>query len=692
MKKLIILIIIVSAIFVGSNSTVAQNTDCLGVTKLATEGVFTDGYIYKFTTVGTDVTVSFELLDNKAGLVAFIFTYNPNFTEVAATNIGGKKYSKTFSGQTVGANFKVACKFAYAGGQVVTKIFTYVVGSSCSDTAADTELPAAFTVTKGAITYHSVELLLNATDNSGTVLYEITNGTTKFATTGTSGVQKSYVISGLTAATPYAFSVVAKDVSDNAALNSPVSIAATTSVNTSTECAGSYTDAQQGDFNDGYNYTFTTVGTDVTVTFELLDNKTGVEAFMWTYNPNFAEVATTLVSGKKFTKTFTGQTLDAKFKVACKFAFTGGMSVTKMLTYTVGNNCGGSTGSDSEIPTLFSAIKGAVTGNSVELLLNATDNSGAVIYTITYGITTLTVNGTSGVQKSCIISGLAATTAYTFTVVAKDANDNAAANIPLVVSATTDVALAGLATIDFESVGQDWSYTVFSNGAGGLDAPTNLSVPIANPSATGINNSTSCAKFIEDPTAAPWGGFFSDNIGSITFNATNKIVKVMVYKDKISPFGVKFEGPGGNPAFEVLVPNTKTNEWELLTFDFSSKIGQTVTRLVFLPDFPSTRTLGGTIYIDNISFSDGITALNSVSIDKNVFTCFPNPIMNQLTVNAKSEMSQVIVRNLLGQNVKLINVNGLEKTIELNDISTGNYFVTVKLANGHSATQKIVKL
>lgn len=166
----------------------------------------------------------------------------------------------------------------------------------------------------------------------------------------------------------------------------------------------------------------------------------------------------------------------------------------------------------------------------------------------------------------------------------------------------------------------------------------------------------------------------------------------MVYKDKISPFGLKFEGPGGNPAFEVLVPNTKVNEWELLTFDFTSKIGQTVKKLVFLPDFAATRTSGGTTYIDNISFSDATTAVKSVSVEINAITCYPNPANNQINVSAKSEISQVIVRNLLGQSVKTVTVNALEKTIDLSTISSGNYFLTVKLADGQLSTQKIVKL
>jgi len=687
MKKLIKLFLIIVAAFACSNSIIAQNTDCLGVTKLATDGVFTDGYIYKFTTTGTDVTVSFELLDSKAGLVAYIFTYNPDFTEVSATNAGGQKFTKTFSGQTIGSSFKVACKFAYAGGLVVTKIFTYVVGSSCSDIPADTESPTLFIVTKGSVTYHSVELLLNATDNSGTVLYEITNGTNKFVTTGVSGVQKSYNISGLTADSPYNFSVVAKDVSGNAATNSPVLLAATTATNTSTECSGSYTDAQQGEFTDGYNYTFTTSGTDVTVTFELLDNKTGVGAFFWTYNPDFAEAATTLISGKKFSKTFTGQALDAKFKVACKFAYTGGMSVTKTLTYTVGNTCGGTGGPDTEIPTFFSVTKGAVTGSSVELLLNASDNSGAVVYTITYGTTTINVIGNSGVLQSYIVTGLTPATGYSFSIVAKDANGNAAANNPIVVEATTDVALPGIAKIDYETVGQDWSWTLFENG----DNAPSLYAVVANPNSEGINTSAHCAQYTVNANGAPWAGLWSSNIAPFTFSTDNCKVKVMVNKNVISNFDLKFENADGKVAFEKQVPNTVINQWEELTFDYTDQIGKAVTKIVFIPDFSSTRSIGSVNYWDNVTFnSNVVNGVNQQMVAK--FSVYPNPVQDKLHINSELEIGQVIVRDLLGQQVKSITVHSLNKTIDLTGLASGNYFITVLQVNGELSTQKIVKL
>ena len=44
---------------------------------------------------------------------------------------------------------------------------------------------------------------------------------------------------------------------------------------TNTACAGTLTTAAQGSFTLGYNYTFTTSGTSVTITFELQKDISG---------------------------------------------------------------------------------------------------------------------------------------------------------------------------------------------------------------------------------------------------------------------------------------------------------------------------------------------------------------------------------------------------------------------------------
>jgi len=95
---------------------------------------------------------------------------------------------------------------------------------------ADTEKPNTFTASLGAVKSNSVELLIKATDNSGSVFYDITYGTTTLKTSSTSNVQKSHIITGLIPQTNYNFSIIAKDAKGNLAENNPITVNATTLV------------------------------------------------------------------------------------------------------------------------------------------------------------------------------------------------------------------------------------------------------------------------------------------------------------------------------------------------------------------------------------------------------------------------------------------------------------------------------
>jgi len=203
--------------------------------------------------------------------------------------------------------------------------------------AVDNQIPTNFTATVGNVTSSSVELLLNANENSGSVVYDVTYGTLTNSTIGTSGLQKSFVITGLSPNTNYTFSVAASDVTGNEAANNSIILTATTlSV---TACSGSDTAAQEGSFTAGYNYEFETIGTDVKITFEMLDtNRVGVVAFLRKQAP-FSETQMANVSGRIFTHTITGQTIGATINYAVKFAYANGLSVTRYISYVVGSNC-----------------------------------------------------------------------------------------------------------------------------------------------------------------------------------------------------------------------------------------------------------------------------------------------------------------------------------------------------------------
>lgn len=202
----------------------------------------------------------------------------------------------------------------------------------------DTQIPTNFTATIGAVTSSSIELLLNSIDNSGSVVYGVTYGSNSTSAAGTSGVQKSVVISGLNPTTNYSFSVRASDLAGNNASNNAINLNATTLGVIG--CNGTSSAAQQGSFNTGYNYAFETIGTNsVKVTFELLDtDKIGLVAYLWRQSP-FSEVQMTNVSGRTFSYTLTGQTPGSTISYAVKFAYANGMSVTQYFQYVVGNNC-----------------------------------------------------------------------------------------------------------------------------------------------------------------------------------------------------------------------------------------------------------------------------------------------------------------------------------------------------------------
>lgn len=205
------------------------------------------------------------------------------------------------------------------------------------NTLVDTEAPTNFTATIGTVTSSTIELLLNANDNSGNVSYSINYSGGTINTANSAGVQKSVVVPNLLSNTNYTFSITASDLAGNNYISNPIVLNATTTGVVG--CSGTSSEAQTGSFTIGYNYAFETLGTDVKITFEMLDtDKVGVVAFLWKQSP-FAETQMTNVSGTIFTKTITGQITGATINYAVKFAYAGGLSVTKYYSYVVGSNC-----------------------------------------------------------------------------------------------------------------------------------------------------------------------------------------------------------------------------------------------------------------------------------------------------------------------------------------------------------------
>lgn len=317
--------------------TVNEVQACTEISNAAQQGAFSTGYEVTFETVGDNVTITFKLLDtDKVGVIAYLWRASP-FEESQMNEVSDLTFSKTLSGFTVGETISYGCKFAFAGGLAATTYYDYVVGDSCS--GSDNEPPTNISANAGNVTSSTIELLLNGTDDSGVIAYDVTYGSESASTTGDSGVQESLTLNNLSPDTTYNFSIRVSDLSGNEAANSPISLQVTTAADTNTACSGIESEASQGEFSIGYNYSFETSGSNVIFTFELLDtDKTGVIAYLWRQSP-FQEQAMTSVSGLEFTTTVGGFTNGQNISYACKFAYAGGQVVTKYLSYEVGSTC-----------------------------------------------------------------------------------------------------------------------------------------------------------------------------------------------------------------------------------------------------------------------------------------------------------------------------------------------------------------
>jgi hypothetical protein len=212
-------------------------------------------------------------------------------------------------------------------------------------------------------------------------------------------------------------------------------------------------------------------------------------------------------------------------------------------------------------------------------------------------------------------------------------------------------------TIDFEpaGIGAGWTWIVGENGT---NPP--LQFP-ANPVMGGINTSTTAAQFTALASGQPWALCFSDDIDDFQFTATNSIVKIMVYKPRLSNVAVKFEG--GSTPVEIQVPNTLINQWEELTFDFSGSIGNSYSRIVIIPDFLA-RTQDYQIYFDNIRVPEGnltppavptVAAPTPTEDQADVISLFSNAYSNVTvdTWSASWDMADVADIQIAGNDTKL---------------------------------------
>jgi hypothetical protein len=242
------------------------------------------------------------------------------------------------------------------------------------------------------------------------------------------------------------------------------------------------------------------------------------------------------------------------------------------------------------------------------------------------------------------------------------------------------------------------NFIYFANGT--LEAQGYQFEVVDNPNPTGINISDRIGKFVKAGDGAPFAGMYGDLDAAIDFKGGPKIIKAHVHMDHIGNFAVKLEGSRtGQPVIEIIVPNSVTNDWEELVYDFSAAADNAeYTRITLFFDLGMDATgVDVTSYFDNIVVGDGECESATVGLftptKLESFVISPNPVNQQLQIENLTGIARIEVISLTGKRMASIIPDGIGNTwIDVSNFQPGMYILTGFDRNGtQNAVSRFVK-
>jgi Secretion system C-terminal sorting domain len=221
---------------------------------------------------------------------------------------------------------------------------------------------------------------------------------------------------------------------------------------------------------------------------------------------------------------------------------------------------------------------------------------------------------------------------------------------------------------------------------------------VANPKKSGINTSNKVGKFVKAGDSDPWAGMYADLDASVDFKKV-KTISAKVLLDHVGNLGLKLEGSTtGKPNFEFKQANTKANEWETVTIDFSTVPDDgEYQRFVLFMDFLEPATgKDVTSYFDDIVFGAGNCGAGVGIFEPTIAEALkiaPNPTNDLLTIYNVENISKVAIYDLTGRMVLSNNINGTENaSLSVGHLPQGMYTMIGYNAQGLiKANAKFVK-
>lgn len=95
------------------------------------------------------------------------------------------------------------------------------------------------------------------------------------------------------------------------------------------------------------------------------------------------------------------------------------------------------------------------------------------------------------------------------------------------------------------------------------------------------------------------------------------------------------------------------------------------------------------LFIDNIKLTDKTLTVNDIK--QNKLSIYPNPISDKLNLKNDIEITSVNIYSLDGKLVKEAKINTKEASLDVNNLSAGNYVAVIKFKNNTQTTVKLQK-
>lgn len=132
------------------------------------------------------------------------------------------------------------------------------------------------------------------------------------------------------------------------------------------------------------------------------------------------------------------------------------------------------------------------------------------------------------------------------------------------------------------------------------------------------------------------------------------------------------------------------NTWTLEQVNLSQYLGEIITARFQLVTDNMVRQDG--FYFDDLQIL--IIEEEALSVSENAFakafSIYPNPVQNTLTVSSQIEQYDLVVRSIIGQKIEELQNQSRDSHIDLSELTTGIYFVTLSTPT-ESSTFKIIK-